>query len=118
MWNPRESLKTLEDDYFSSYGKAARPIRKFYRIVEERYCNPQNYPQWFLKDQHHQTITIAWKVLGTREVMSYLESLMLEAERLADTPQAKARVANWRAGVFEYMRAGEIDGHMRIRLGK
>ena len=118
MWNPRESLKTLEDDYFSSYGKAARPIRKFYRIVEERYCNPLNYPQWFLKDQHHQTITIAWKVLGTREVMSYLESLMLEAERLADTPQAKARVANWRAGVFEYMCAGEIDGHMRIRLGK
>jgi hypothetical protein len=31
---------------------------------------------------------------------------MAEAERLADTPLAKARVANWRAGIFDYMCAG------------
>ena len=88
------------------------------RSFEERYCNPMNYPQWFLEDQHHQSITIAWKVLGTPDVMRDLEALMLEAERLADTPKSKARVANWRAGVFEYMRAGEIEGQRRLRLGK
>ena len=34
---------------------------------------------------------------------------MEEAERLADTPQAKARVANWRAGIYEYMRQGAAE---------
>ena len=54
----------------------------------------------------HQTVELAWKVLGTPEVMRELAKLMAEAERLADTPQAKARVANWRAGIFDYMTAG------------
>ena len=38
--------------------------------------------------------------------MRELTKLMAEAERLADTPLAKARVANWRAGIFDYMTAG------------
>ena len=57
----------------------------------------------------HQSARIAWAVLGTPEVMRELESLMQEAERLADTPQAKARVANWRTGIFDYMRQGAAD---------
>lgn len=106
MWNPRESLEWLESDYFSSYGKAAAPIKKFYRIVEERYCTRANYPTEMLLKNTHQTVELAWKVLGTPEVMRELGRLMDEAERLADTPQAKARVANWRAGIFDYMTAG------------
>lgn len=106
MWDPREPLKSLEADYFSSYGRAADPIRRFYRIVEERYCNPLNYPREFLDNYYFQTTDIAWNVLGTADVMRDLKALMEEAERLADTPLAKARVANWRAGIFEYMRAG------------
>ena len=55
----------------------------------------------------------AWDVLGTPEVMRRLGELMAEAERLADTPQAKARVANWRAGVFDYMCAGAAEWRKR-----
>ena len=106
MWDPREPLEWLECDYFSSYGKAAAPIKKFYRIVEERYCTRANYPTEMLLKNTHQTVELAWKVLGTPEVMRELGKLMAEAERLADTPQAKARVANWRAGIFDYMTAG------------
>ena len=106
MWNPREPLRALETEYFSSYGKAADPIRRFYRIVEERYCNPQSYPREFLENYYFQTTDIAWNSLGTPAVMLELKALMEEAERRADTPLAKARVANWRAGIFDYMAAG------------
>ena len=106
MWNPQEPLKELMEDYFASYGKAAVPLRKFYRIVEERYCNPLNYPPEVLVENDYQDAHIAWDILGTADVMRDLEKLMAEAERLADTPLAKARVANWRAGIFDYMWAG------------
>ncbi|MBR5550005.1 MAG: DUF4838 domain-containing protein [Kiritimatiellae bacterium] len=106
MWDPREPLELLEYDYFSSYGKAAAPIKEFYRIVEERYCTRANYPTEMLMKGTHQSVEFAWKVLGTPEVMRELGRLMDEAERRADTPLAKARVANWRAGIFDYMTAG------------
>ena len=110
MWNPREPLEVLENIYYSSYGKAAPALRKFYSIVEERYCNSAYYPQEFLEKHTQQTAEIAWKYLGTPEVMRELAKLMAEAERLADTPLAKARVANWRAGIFDYMAAGAAVG--------
>ena len=115
MWNPREPLKPLAADYFSSYGAAAAPIRRFYDLVEARYCKAANYPRDFLdKYQYaHQSARIAWDVLGTPEVMRRLGELMAEAERLADTPQAKARVANWKAGIFDYMSAGATEWRKR-----
>ena len=115
MWNPREPLKPLAADYFSSYGAAAAPIRRFYELVEARYCKAANYPRDFLdKYQYaHQSARIAWDVLGTPEVMRRLGELMAEAERLADTPQAKARVANWKAGIFDYMSAGAAEWRKR-----
>ena len=98
MWNPKESFKTLEADYFSSYGAAATSIKKFYGIVEERYCMSANYPKDFLDKYAHQTAHIAWDVLGTADIVHDLGVLMMEAEGLADTPLAKARVANWKVG--------------------
>lgn len=109
MWNPKEPLETLESEYFSSYGGAAGPLRRFYRIVEERYCSPRSYPREFLENYYFQTTDIAWNSLGTDDVMRELGDLMEEAERRADTPMAKARVANWRAGIYEYMRAGAAE---------
>ena len=32
-----------------------------------------------------------------------------KAERLPDTLLAKARVANWRVGIFDYMRSGAAE---------
>lgn len=103
MCDPDLSLKELKDTYFASFGRAEKPIRAFYDLVEERYCNPAHYKG----HQGHQNKRIAWGLLGTVEVMKQLGSFMDQAERLADTPQAKARVANWKADIWEYMRKGK-----------
>lgn len=105
MCNPSLELTELKDEYFSSYGKAEKAIRAFYDLVEERYCNPKYYKG----NNSHQTKYIAWGLLGTQEVMAKLAQYMKQAEQNADTPQAKARVANWKAGIWEYMRAGKQE---------
>ena len=106
MWNPGEPLESLEDEYFASYGAASAPLREFYRMVEERYCTTSNYPPKLIERTCHQTSALAWDVLGTPDVLRKLELLMDEAERLADTPLAKARVANWREGIWQYIKSG------------
>ena len=106
MWNPKEPLESLEDEYFASYGAASAPLREFYRIVEERYCTTANYPPKLIEGRCHQTSTLAWDVLGTPDLLRKLERLMDEAENLADTPLAKARVANWREGIWQYIKSG------------
>ncbi len=106
MWNPHASLRDLEREYFSSYGAAAGATREFYGIVERRYSNPNTYYLYREKGTPHETPKIAWGHLGNPDVMRKLGTLMDEAERLADTPIAKARVANWRKGIWEYMQAG------------
>ncbi len=106
MWNPHEPLKDLEREYFSSYGAAAEPIMEFYRLVEKRYSDPSTYDLYREKGVPHETPKIAWQYLGDEETMRRLAELMSEAERLADTPLAKARVANWRKGIWEYMLSG------------
>ena len=113
MWSPREPLEVLEKEYFSSYGAAAAPLKEFYRIIEERYCGKKNYPVDWIAVKTHQTAEIAWGVLGTDDMMRRLEKLMDEAERIADTPLAKARVANWKYGVWDYMREGSVVYKMR-----
>ena len=110
MWNPLEPLDDLREEYFSSYGAAAGPLKEFYRIVEERYCSKSSYPPGLLARNAHQTAHVARDVLGTPEVMRRLGELMAEAERLADTPLARARVANWKNGIWLYMALGGADG--------
>ena len=113
MWDPREPLRSLEREYFSSYGAAAAPLREFYGIVEERYCDRANYSPEFLAAHVRQTEEIAWGDLGTEEVMARLGALVDEAERLADTPTAKSRVANWKHGIWQYM----LEGFRAYRAG-
>lgn len=105
MVNPDLTLKQLKDTYFASYGKAEKDIRAFYDIVEKRYCDPASYKS--LKRPGHQNKFIAWGLLGTKEIMDKLAYHMKRAEQLADTPQAKARVANWKAGIWDYMVKGK-----------
>lgn len=107
MWNPDEPLERLEQEYFSAYGAAARPLREFYRIVEERYADPECGPKntnlaWYFP-------RIAWGYRGPHSVMKRLGELMAEAEKLADSPLAAARVANWKAGIWDYMRRGSVE---------
>lgn len=103
MWNPDEDYSALKDEWFSSFGAAEPSIRKFYDLVEKRFCDKANYPE----KSGHQTILVAWGHLGTARVMEDLSRYMAEAEKTADTPLAKARVANWKAGVWLYMLEGK-----------
>ena len=105
MWDPDEPLEKLTDTFFAQYGTAAEPMRKFYDLVEETYCNPSNYPP----DVVHQDEMIAWGRLGTERVMRRLAAFANAAFASPDlTPVQKARLANWRAGVWDYMRQGNV----------
>lgn len=105
MWSPDEDYDALKNEWFAAFGAAAEPIRAFYDAVEARFCDLKNYPE----KSGHQTPLVAWGFLGTEPVMDRLAALMAEAEAKADTPLAKARVANWKAGVWEYMREGKCQ---------
>ena len=110
MWNPSEDYGRLKDTFFSAYGPAEKPIRAFYDLVEQRYCNPSNFVDSTGKFHNgHMTRKIAWGCLGTPEVMDELGGLMTAAEeavRANGTAQQRARVELWRKGVWDYMLAG------------
>lgn len=103
MWKPDEDYEALKAEWFGAFGAAERPIREFYDAVEARFCDASLYP----RGSGHQTRCIAWGYLGTEAVMDGLSALMAEAETKADTALARARVANWKAGVWDYMREGK-----------
>lgn len=104
MDNPDLKVDDILDDYFSKYfGPAAQPMADFYRLVEERYSNPANYPKGF---SGHQTQEIAWGSLGTKPVMSKLRRYMQQAQRLATADPYKGRVALFKADIWDYMYEG------------
>ena len=102
MLDPTRTADELLGEYFGAFGKAGEPLRKFYETVEERYSNPKNYPP----KTYHQNVDVAWKVLGTKEVMDRLGALMAEAEKLAGTEEEKTRVELFRRDVYDYMKEG------------
>ena len=106
MWNPDIPLKVLKNRYFASYGAAEKPIRAFYDTIEDRFCTKANWRGW----TSHENRTVAWKYLGDDETMARLGALMRQAETAKGlTPQARARVANWKAGYWDYMYNGKYQ---------
>ena len=71
-------------------------MRTFYDLVEKRFCDRANYQA----DRVHQTQLEAWGYLGTEAVMRELAGYIRAAQ---------ARVANWKAGVWDYMRDGKCQ---------
>ena len=114
MFDPMREADDMLDEYFSMYGAAKEPMRRFYDIVERRYCDKSLYPP----KSCHQTVHVAWGKLGTPDVMAKLGACMDEAERLASTPEEKARVALWKIGVWEYMKDGFESFQFRQRAPK
>jgi len=103
-----QSEKSI-NSYFSAFGKAGKPLREFYDLIEKRYCDPANYPN---KAVVHQTVRQAWNMLGNAGTMKHLASLMAEAEKLAETNAEKARVKLWKLSVYDYMKEG-YDSYVR-----
>ena len=102
MWNPDEPLEKLKDAYFNRYGSAGKAMRKFYDLVEKRYCDTNNYKKYV-----HQNEIIAWGRLGHESVMKELESYMNEALNAKGlTEQQRQLVLNFKAGTWDYMTSG------------
>ncbi len=116
MDDPDADVDLLLDDYFSSfYGPAGAALKSFYTLVEERYCNPENYPKQGDEPYGgHQDVRIAWKHLGNAETMTKLAEYMAEAHAAAVTPEQKQRVALWDQGVYQYMKAGYESFNRRM----
>jgi len=102
MLDPSRAAADLLDEYFAGTGAAAAPLKAFYRTVERRYCDKSLYP----KGAVHQTVQLAWSVLGDAETMAKLEKLMAAAETAAKTPFEQARVKCFKLGVWDYMKEG------------
>jgi hypothetical protein len=108
--NPGLDPDQLLNDFFQNYfGSASEPMKKFYALIEEVYNNPANYPLEIstLDQQYHQTEELAWKYLGTDEVMARLESLITDAQGKAQNELEKERVQSWVDAVWLYMKKGK-----------
>ena len=106
--NPKLDADKLCDGFFADYyGKAAEPMRKFYKLVEKTFCNPDNYPA----NTKHQTPEIAWGKLGTEKRMKQLAGFMRQAhEALVGEPEIfKKRLEIFDKGVWQYMQKGRND---------
>lgn len=102
MIDPDRKPEEMLDEYFRGYGKAAAPLKEYYRTVEARYCDKSRYPKGVM----HQTAALAWGGEGAAEFMEKLGKLMAEAEAAAETPDEKRRVETWKLEYWNYMREG------------
>lgn len=102
MVDPTRDPDVMLDEFFKTYGRAGEPLKKYYRLVENRYCDFKRYP----KSDSKQTAVLAWGGAEMPQLMKSLGELVEEAERLAETPAEKRRVALWKLGVWEYMKEG------------
>ncbi len=106
MNDPSLDIEVLLDEYFSMYGVAAKPIRKFYDLLEKRYQTQSNYPPG---TERIYSFVHSWQSLGTDAVMKELAGYIAEAEKLAKTPQEKQAVAVWRKSIWDYMVRGKKE---------
>jgi hypothetical protein len=105
--DPTRDVDTLLEEFFQLYfGQAARPMKRFYSLIEETYSNPANWPQG---GGFHQTEALAWGTLGTEARMAKLKACMDEAIAADADPLIQTRLDRWRWGVWQYMASGRED---------
>ena len=105
--DPAQDTDELLNEYFTTYfGAAAEPMKQFYSLVEETYCDPANYQTNKFGTVGHQTQKMAYNTLGTADRMERLGDWIAEAEVLAQTETEKKRVELFKAGIWDYM----LDG--------
>lgn len=109
MDDPTLDTDQLMNDFFDNYfGQASESMKAFYTKIESVYSNPENYPENIQTEeaQFHQTEEIAWKYLGTPDVMEELRQTIEQAQASARNDIEKRRVESWVEGVWKYMQEG------------
>lgn len=113
------------DAFFDNYfGAAAKPMREYWKTVEDAYWNPKNYPETFITKYpslmpilalwcHNDDIN--WGI-GTRERVEKLDRLFKEAQGLAQTDMEKARLKFLDDTVHAQMLAGLKDHEKRASI--
>ena len=102
MREPELDADVLLGKYFSQYGAAEKPLRAFYDLVEERYCNLKYRP----KGVSDRSTASHWQHRCPSEIVKQLGEYVAEAKRLATTEEEKKRVAIFELGQWEWMRRG------------
>lgn len=111
VWDdPDADVDALIDEFFRLYfGPASEPMKQFYLRLEQIACDPAHYPPPYSRRDGIDWKRVAWERLGTAERMEELGNLMATAEKLAETPAEKQRVALWRTALWEWMCKGREE---------
>lgn len=105
MIDPGRGAEEMLDEYFSAFGAAKEPLKRFYRIVERRYTDLSLLPA---KGKSLSGPQMSWQVRGDAATMAELERCMDEAEKaVADGPAAARKMtALWKQSVWLWMQDG------------
>ena len=113
--------KLVEEFFPLYYGAAAKPMREFYRIVEDAVWNKDNYPAEWFKDENNigpfgrmdssaytgfYPEEVCWGRIGTKARMDRLAALMAEATKLVGSGVEGQRLAWFDKGVWQPMLRG------------
>ncbi|HIE09653.1 MAG TPA: DUF4838 domain-containing protein, partial [Armatimonadetes bacterium] len=112
LWNPDRDLDEIVDDFLQGYyGRAWRPIRKYFDLIHERAENPKAHFHLYSSPQHMMKVGIL-----TPEVLAEADSLFDEAERLAESDEIRTRVRIARMPVdYVYL---ALPGRFVLKGGK
>lgn len=125
-FDPTADQEKIIDEYFREYyGKAAVPMKEFYREIEGSFFNTANAPAEWLRDpnkfigpkglKHPNWGTgllspqINWGKAGTPERMAKLTKLLAEAESLEKSPEVQARFKDFRETLWNDVLQGEKE---------
>lgn len=104
-----DSNMLLEEFFNRYYGSAAKPVKKFYALIESVYMNTDNYPDYVRSGEvaPHQTESMAWENLGTDARMNELATYIAQAEKLAKPGKELERVLALKRGIWNEMLEGK-----------
>lgn len=99
LWDPRQDVDKLLDDYFDSfYGSAAEPMRDYYATLRqgyERWLAEEGTPHWFGKDMssyHRNKVMEQFRVLSPEEATRAAAALRKAADAGEDDPTVSQRI--------------------------
>lgn len=107
--DPTLNADAFIDEFFDLYfGATALQMKTFFDRTETIFWDTSRYPEAVAikDDQFHQTEEMAWKYLGTTEVMTELRTLIEKAREMTTNDLERQRLATWDNGMWKYMVEG------------